>query len=275
MSKETKDETQNTKKTEEEIAALEADEKKRIRAEKRAEKKKAKQAKEAHKLAQQSAKDKKKAREKKKADFDYGAIPKYFNDPAIDDEATLKLQKLQAFHWLCGTSIYAKGGMSFSAKITYTGPRPFMSRQIMLAKRSIAPNKGNWKTFIGSARIRRGQEYSGLVKDTKYIFDLLHTKGGKQNFKVRFVQDEPLAVKQEKARFLQRDETRILNLPYRIRKDQIKLGIKIPLNPGEAAVILKELSEEGLPKSSKHISEYLNQLIEKEKPQKQPKDSKA
>jgi hypothetical protein len=214
-------------------------------------------------------KPKKKARKsrksKKEARKDTIPVPIYFTDPAFDDEGTLAIQKLEAHHWFLGTGPFEKEGKSFSAKVTYVGPRKFMSRQIVLGKRSINPNKGNWKTFVGSARIRQNIEYHGNIKDTQFVLNALNTQGGLANYKIRFVEDDPLAVKEEKSRFLTRDKSRVLRLPYRLRKDQIKMGVKVPLNPGEAAQILKELSEEGLPKSSKGITEYLNSVIEEEK----------
>lgn len=208
----------------------------------------------------------KKAPKTKKPKKESIPLPAYFDDPAMDDEGTLKIQELEAKHWLLGTGPFEKENKSYSAKITYKGPRRFMSRQVVLGKRSIAPNRGNWKVFVGSARLRQNEEYHGNIKDTQFIYDALFTEGGQKNYSIRFVQDPPLAEKEEKARFLGRDSSRVLSLPYRIRKDQIRLGLKIPLRPGEAAQILSELSEEGLPKDSKHITEYLNQLIQQEKP---------
>lgn len=215
------------------------------------------------KAGKKEAEKRKKEEEAALLKIDYDATPDYFENPAEDPE-TRDVQQLQAAHWFAGTGIYQKGGKSFSAKITYLGPRRFMSREIKLGVRSIVPNAGNWKIFVGSARLRRGTEFTGDVKDPKYIHDLLHTPGGKKNFKVRFVEDAPLSVKQEKKRFLSRDVGRILALPFRIRKGQILAGLKIPLRPGEAAQILQDISKEGLPKSSKHITAYLNELIKKE-----------
>jgi len=218
--------------------------------------------------------EKKKHKKKKPEKVNPKEIPAYFANPSKDPDI-LEIQQAVAMHWLLGTGLYSDFGTSFSAKITYVGPRNFMSRQIKLAKRSINPAKGNWKVFVGSARIRKGVEYTGNIKDPKFIFDLLQSKGGQENFKVRFVEDEPLQMKKEKAHFLRRDNSRILNLPYRIRKDQIKMGIKIPLNPGEAAQILHELSEEGLPKSkAKTITNYLNELIQEEDRKKAERKSK-
>jgi len=264
---------------EEEQATFLAEKKARVKAEQEAKKEKAEKArKKADKIAKAQKKaEAKKAMKKAEAEIkaqikaekeaqknlDYDAIPDYFVKPAEDPE-TRSVQALQAAHWFAGTGIYQKGGKSFSAKITYLGPRRFMSREIKLGKRSILPNAGNWKIFVGSARLRRGQEFGGDVKDTQYIHDLLQTPGGKKNFKVRFVEDDPLATKKEKKRFLSRDVGRILALPFRIRKSQILQGLKIPLRPGEAAQILHDISKDGLPKSSKHIAKYLNELIAKE-----------
>lgn len=212
--------------------------------------------------APKKKKEKKKKRKKtKKGDI---PLPLYFEDPALKDQATLEIQQLEAYHWLMGTGPFEETGKSFSAKITYTGPRRFMSRQLILAKRSIAPNKGNWKTFAGSARLWHGQEFQGNVKDPQFLHDLLTTKGGQKNYSVRFVEDAPLEKKEEKERFLARDKSRLLQGPYRIRKDHIKMGLKPPLNPGEAAQILSELSEEGLSKDAQHITKYLNELITEE-----------
>jgi hypothetical protein len=238
---------------------------------KKAEEKEAKaKAKAEKEAAKQAEKERKAEAKKKKAErregitkLDYDAIPDYFVKPAEDPE-TRSVQQLQAIHWFAGTGSYQKGGKSFSAKITYLGPRRFMSREIKLGKRSIVPNAGNWKIFVGSARLRRGEEFGGDVKDAQYIHDLLTTPGGKKNFKVRFVEDEPLQVKKEKKRFLSQDVGRILALPYHMRKSRILQGLKIPLRPGEAAQILQEISKEGLPKSSKDIAKYLNELIKKE-----------
>lgn len=192
------------------------------------------------------------------------ALPIYFENPAINDEATLEIQKLEAHHWFMGTGPFEKTRKSFSARITYNGIRRFLSRQVILGKRSIAPNKGNWKIFVAPVRFWQGQEFQGNVKDVQFLLETLTTEGGKKNLSVRFVEDGPLEKKEEKKRFLARDKSRILNVKYQIRKDQIKLGLKTPLNPGEAAQILSELSEEGLPKDAKHITEYLEGLIAEE-----------
>lgn len=192
-------------------------------------------------------------------------LPLYFSDPA-KDPATLAIQRLDAEHWLLGTGPYHESGKSFSAKMTYVGPRSFMSRQIILAKRSISPQKGNWKPFVGSARLRKDQEYGGNIKDPQFIFEALTSQGGKKNYKLRFVEDAPLAVEKEKERFLTSDRARILALPYRVRKDQVKLGLKPPLNPGEAAIILSELSKEGVPEgiNEEDLSKWLKKEIKEE-----------
>jgi hypothetical protein len=106
------------------------------------------------------------------------------------------------------------------------------------------------------------------VKDPQYIFDALHTQGGKKNIRIKFVEDAPLDAGEVKKQFFKRDLGRFLGLPAHIRRDQILQGIKCPLNPGEAAQILKELSREGAPKAAKGMVDYLNDLIKEEARQK-------
>lgn len=191
-------------------------------------------------------------------------LPLYFSDPALQDGTQLEAQKAEAFHWLLGTGPFEKTGKSYSAKITYLGPRRQHSRRLMVGNRIPNPTKGNWKIHTAPAIMWRGQEWSGNVKDTHFIFEALTTKGGKQNLKVRFVEDAPLDAGEVKKQFFKRDLGRFLAMPPHIRRDQIIQGIKCPLNPGEAVEILKQLSKEGAPKAAKGMVKYLNELISEE-----------
>ncbi len=216
------------------------------------------EAEDAEKLPKEESKKKKRGRPKKMA------LPLYFEEPALTDEATLEIQRMEAQHWLLGTGPFQESGKSYSAHVTYSGPRRFLSQTITLGKRSIAPNRGNWRCFNAPVRFWQNQECQSIIKDAKFLLDALTTPGGKKNYSVRFVEDEPLGKKEEKKQLFRRDLSRFLAMNPRIRLDQIKMGLKIPLNPGEASQFLEELSKEGLPKGAKGVAKYLNELIAEE-----------
>lgn len=225
-----------------------------------------KEAKAAEKAAKKAEADQAKAEKEaaEKAAKEAAAIelPIYFTSDYNEDDPDQKLiDLLEAKNWLTGVN--HKQGRSFSAKITYKGGRRFMSQQVVLGKRSLNPNQGNWKLFVGSARFRRSEEFAGLIKDVHFLHAMCTSQGGQENFDLRWLEDVPLDVQQEKKTFLRGDKGRILGLPFRIRKSQVYQGLKIPLRPGEANKILELAKKEDV-KLKKPTVEYLHEIIQEE-----------
>lgn len=186
-------------------------------------------------------------------------VPKYFVKPD-SDPLIRKVEEDEAVLFLTGPynigtdkkPVFA----SFSAKVTWLGvARRFVSKQIMIGSEGKSPNKNFWKIWINGCRFWRNQEYIGLIKDQNFIQECFQSK----NWKIRFIQDKVVSAKKAEGRLASRNVQLWLGRPYRLREGAILLGQEVPLNQGEADIILKKIKSKTikLKKEFSHITKYL------------------
>lgn len=211
--------------------------KKAEREAKAAAKKAEREAKAAAKKAEREAKDaaKKAAQEKKAVEVE---LPAYFTTKYPDYQEEKKAEQ-EAFRWFLGLDNDLKPlANSYSAKITYVGPKRVTSKIIRKAKRAIIPNMGNWKVSKDTVRFFKKQEQGALIKDPAFIKEALSTT----NYKVRIIIDQKINKKEIKSEHFARSDARVLKLKPRLRRDMIAMGQQPPLHKGEAAQFLQELN---------------------------------
>jgi hypothetical protein len=203
---------------------------------KEAVKKAAKAKKAAAKKAAQAKKAaaKKAAQEKKKVQIE---LPAYFTTKYPDYQDEKKAEQ-EALCWFLGVDTDKKPlETSYSARITYVGPKHKVSKKIKAAKRAINPNFGNWKLFISTVRFFKGTESVILIKDPAFIKEALSTT----NYKVRIVMDAKIQKESLKSKHFARDEAHILRMKPRLRRDMVASGLKPVMHKGEAKQFLEEL----------------------------------
>lgn len=193
-------------------------------------------------------------------------IPEYFTrKERYPDPTEEKVAIFQAQNFFLGIDIFTEQG-SCSAKITYVGPNPrYTLRGVLIGKRTLAPAKSNWKVWSSQIFMWKRREAQHKIKDPKFIRDALTSRGGKANFKIRFVQDKDFQVEEVKKKVFAKDPNRLMRLPYRIKKDQAKLGVKpVFQDKDEAKLLLSDLGKEmKASKLNKDILEYVKGEIQR------------
>lgn len=193
-------------------------------------------------------------------------IPEYFTQKErYPDPIQEKVAVFQAENFLMGMDMFSEQG-SCSVKLTYVGPNPrYTLRNVQIAKRALVPARNNWKVWSSQIFMWKGREAMHKIKDPKLIRDTLISRGGKANFKVRFVQDKDFQVEEVKKKVYGKDLSRMMNMHYRIKKDQAKLGIKPVLrDKGEARLLLLDLGKEMKGKAKpKDVLNYLKSEIQR------------
>lgn len=193
------------------------------------------------------AKAKAKPTNKKKGKLE---IPKFFTDPS-PDPSLLPVEKLDAEAFLFGLKPYEE---SHSANITYLGPRRKLGRNIVLARRGTDPTKlGGFKLYMNSCIFWAEKENTFKIKDLNFIQEAFKSP----NLVVKWVKDPPLDIKDTKRAMFQRDRSRILGLPIRIKAQYVQAGQKIDLRPGDAEEILEIIKEQGIKEENKHMIDWL------------------
>lgn len=186
-------------------------------------------------------------------------IPKFFVKPD-SDPLIRKVEEDEAVLFLTGPynigtdkkPVFA----SFSARVTWLGlARRFISKQVMVGTEGTSPNKNFWKIWTNGCRFWRDQEYIGLIKDPAFITQCFASK----NWKIRFILDKVISAKKAEGRLKSHNVQQWLGRPYRLREGAILLGQEVPLNPGEADIILKKIKSKTikLKKEFSYITKYL------------------
>lgn len=147
---------------------------------------------------------------------------------------------------------------SYSAKITYVGPRRMTSKQLILGVQDHNPNTNNWRIFTGSVRFFNNQEYGGNIKDAKFIRDCTHSK----YFVVRWVKDVLKKSKELKKEAFEKSEEDMLKMNLRLRKSRLQQGLQFPVTPGEAVTLLTQFKADKVELQPK-IKKYLEKQAKK------------
>lgn len=164
-------------------------------------------------------------------------LPDYFLNPATD-EVTRQIQLIEADDWMCG----AGKNKSYSALLTYIGPRRNANPQVHIAKRAINPNRGNWRVWRTNILFWKGVEKQALVKDPIFINKCLMPKGGFQRFFVRFIEDDTFQKEAAKGRVMKTSLARLAAFPLRVRQSRLTLGLlDTPLQDEEAQIVLQNI----------------------------------
>lgn len=186
-------------------------------------------------------------------------IPKYFSEPD-SDLLISQVEKDEANLFLTGPFNIGTEKkpvfVSFSAQITWIGvARRFISKQVYIGTEGTSPNKNFWKIWLNECRFWRNQEYTGLVKDPDFIRQCFES----QNWKIRFIKDKVISAKKAEGRLMKHNVQLWLGRPLRLREGALLLGQEVPLNPGEASLILGKIKNKTLKlgKDYAHITKYL------------------
>lgn len=184
-------------------------------------------------------------------------IPKFFTDPS-KVPTVLPVEALEAEAFIFGLEPYKK---SYSANITYVGPRRKIGRKIILAKKGLDPTKlGGFKLYNNACIFWAKKANTFMIKDLGFIQEAYESS----NFTVEWVEDPPLDRKSVKRQVFQRSRTRILGLPIQIKAQYVKAGQKIDLNPGDPQKILEIIKRDGIKKENEHMLGWLKEQLKKE-----------
>lgn len=161
-------------------------------------------------------------------------LPDFFLSPATD-EVTRQIQFMEAKSWMCGVG----KAKSYSALLTYLGPRRNANPQVQIAKRAVNPNQGNWRVWRTNIVFWKGVEKRALVKDPEFIQKVLRPKGGQRRYSIRFIEDDTFQKDAEKGRMLKTTLAQVAAFPLRVRQSRLTLGLlDTPLQKGEAEQVL-------------------------------------
>ncbi len=164
-------------------------------------------------------------------------LPDFFLTPA-SDEVARQIQMNEALDWMCGVG----KPTSYSALLTYIGPRRNANPLVHIAKRAINPKQGNWRVWRTNIVFWKDVEKRALVKDPIFIQKALTPKGGSRRYTIRFVQDDTFQKGAEIGRVMKTTLAQIAAFPLRIRQGRLILGLHdTPLLAGEAVQVLQNI----------------------------------